>query len=140
MPLGTADQIRRRPILVTVPGTDLQIQCRVPDVLVLIADGILPLPIFGEVLDQITTLRQDGQAVQPADVNLTTYWQLVNRWVCAAAESPRFVLTEDEALADPSTLWVEEIDRDVRLTILERTNQPFASSRLRTAVQTFRRQ
>lgn len=142
MPVATAEQLRNRPILVPVPGTDLQIECRRPDPLTLIADGILPLPIFGGVLEQLTELAHGDSEDATSNIQAAwkTYLAFVDHWVCAAAVKPRVVLTEEEALADRSTYWVQELEQGVRYDILQRTNSAFRSDRLRTAVQEFRRQ
>lgn len=146
MPIATADQIRNRPILVTIPGTDQQIQCRRPDPLTLLADGVLPLPIFADVLEQLHDLMQpqpeydnrpitDHVAKQPK-----TYEAFVARWVCAAAVAPRVVLTEEEAIADPEALWVEDLELDVQISIVRQTGRLLASARVIAAVRDFRRQ
>lgn len=139
---ATADQLRNRKILVKVDG-DLTITCRRPDPLALIADGTLQLPIFAKVLDQITAAVQ---AVFDDDVSASTetedfkqYRRFVDRWVCAAAVKPRVVLTEAEAILDPASMWVQDLEDEVRYEIVRRTNRAFASTRLRTAVMDFRR-
>jgi hypothetical protein len=53
MSIATAEQIRNRPILVAIPGSDLQIACRRPDPLDLIARDLLPLELFHAVLDRV---------------------------------------------------------------------------------------
>lgn len=140
---ATAEQLRNRPILVKVDDT-LTITCRRPDPLTLIADDILPLPLFAEVLEQITASMQsafdDEVDVPTKAAELKTFRRFVDRWVCAAAVKPRVVLTEAEALADRSAYWVQDLEEDVRTEIVRRTNRAFASTRLRTAVMDFRRQ
>lgn len=150
MPIGTADQFRTRPILVTVAGSDLQIECCKPDPLDLIARDLLPLDIFSDVIEAIAKWNQtpnDGSLPalnrELADVVLAhpkAWADLMDRWVCAAAVKPRVVLTEAEAAADPTALWIEDLDYETKTDIFGRTNARLRKSpRVGAAVKEFRR-
>lgn len=141
--MSTAEEFRARKIL--VKDGDLTIACRRPDPLTLIADDVLPLPLFADVLENLTATMQTAfddrvsteARAKPSDPMVQRF---LDRWVCAAAVMPHVVLTEDEALADADALWVQDIDPSVRWAILQRTSSAFASPRLRAAVLEFRRQ
>lgn len=147
MAIATAEQIRNRPILVPVPGSDFEIECRCPDPLVLISEGILPLETYGALLAKLHDVVESGSsnviydnrpvAESVAD-DPKTFFDMIDRWVCAAAVRPQIVLTDDEATADPSKLSVLDIDRPVKLEIVRRTTRRLLSPRLKTAVQEFR--
>ena len=143
MAIATAEKFRSRTILVPVLGTDMQFQCRRPDPLALIADGLLPLDTFAAVIEQLHEVaganildNRDQQKV----TDYKTFSELVDRWVTAAVTAPKVVLTEEELATSPGALWVGEIDAEIRLEIMRRTSLPFASPRVKTAVADFRRQ
>jgi hypothetical protein len=145
MPVATADQIRNRPIFVTIAGTVLQIECRRPEPLDLIAHNVLPLPVFHDVLHVIATWSE--RAAEPsaeemdAEVskNPGAWGQFIDRWACAAAVNPHVVQTEAEVDTDPSSLWIEDLPFETRLEILRQTNRNLRSPKLKTAVTDFRR-
>lgn len=142
MTAATAEQIRNRPIAVTIPGTDLQIELCRPDPLTLIANNVLPLEVFASVLDVVAQWTQEGEGPSPLEAarKAPQLWgQFIDRWVCAASVSPQVVLDEAAALADPTKLWIDEIDLPVKLEILRLTNTRFRSPRLGDAVKEFRR-
>lgn len=146
MALATADQIRHRPIFVTIPGTDLQIECRRPDPLELIANGLLPLDLYAGVLEQLATWAETPGGASPADVAAAVrgesekYETFTKRWVAAAAVNPRVVLTVEEADADPKALWVDELEDSVKYDIVARTfNAKRFARRVSAAVTEFRR-
>lgn len=147
MTAPTADQIRNRLILVALSDSpDVQLQCRRPDLLRLIADNVLPLDTFGAVLEHLSQIVEanvlfDNRPLVESVVSTPeVYNDFVDRWVCAAVVAPRVVLTEDEALADPQALWVADIPRPTRYEVVRVTNRAVGSSRVRTAVADFRRQ
>lgn len=145
MPIATADQIRNRPIFVAVSDSTLQIECRRPDPLEMIAHDVLPLPIFHEVLHVIATWAE--RETEPSAEELSTevqkapgaWGKFIDRWACAAAVKPHVVLTEAEAESDATALWVEDLDFETRLQILRATNRNLRSPKLKTAVTDFRR-
>lgn len=146
MAIATADQIRHRPIFITIPGTDLQIECRRPDPLDLIANGLLPLELYAGVLEQLTTWAETPGGASPADVAAAIlgegdkYETFTKRWITAAAVTPRVVLTIEEADADPKALWVDELEDSVKYEIVAKTYtaRRFAR-RVSAAVTEFRR-
>src|ERR1051325_57488 len=143
MQTATAEQIRKRRRFITVPGTTpLLIEVQTPDVLAMIAHDGLPLAIFADVLDVIAKWAREGEGpdlLAHATQAPKVWGDFIDRWVCAAAVSPVIVLDEAAALKDPSKLWVDELDLNVKLEIVQTTNSPFRSPRLGDAVAEFRR-
>lgn len=146
MAVATAEQIRNRKVFVQVPGLDLEIECRCPDPLVLITEGILPLETYSAVLALINEVLDTGvifdnrPLAEGKETDPKTVSDMIARWVCAAAVAPVIVVSEDEAMADPSKLWVFDLEPAIRIEIVRRTGRRLVSSRLKTAVQEFRRQ
>lgn len=150
MPSITAEQFRQRTIQVPIPAPagappDAPVQyftCRRPDPLVLIADGVLPLEVYGHVLAQIADRVDavfDNRPPAGGAATRREYSDFIDRWVCAAAVEPRIVLTEAEATAAPEALWAEEVDADLKLAIFRMTNARILSPRMTDAVSEFLR-
>jgi len=146
MPTATAEQIRNRLVLVTIPGTDLQIECRRPDPLDLIAQQILPLEAYADILERVAEWATMPEHTSAPSVLETirsapdTFAGFVDRWVCAAAVRPTIVLTEEEVSANPAAVWIDDLDLEVKFEVFRRTNHRLASPRLPAAVKEWLRQ
>jgi len=138
-PYSTAAQLRARPIVVTVPGEGdaepVRIACKRPDPLVLFTNGLLPLEIYAAVAEVAATTV--GNFSREAFKDPALYGDFIDRWVCAAAMTPRVVLTEGEA--SDEGVWVEDLSPDVRIAVFMKTNDRLASKRVIDAVAEFRR-
>jgi hypothetical protein len=144
MAVGTAEQIRTRPILVRVPNSELEIECRRPDPLALIAHNVLPLDIFAGVLERIAQWTDAGEAltseIGQAVIDAPKAWgQFIDRWVCAAAVRPQVVLTEADARDVPDALWIDELEYELKMEIFAKTARGLRSPRVGVAVRDFRR-
>lgn len=125
MPIATADQLRRPPVLVTVPGTDLQIKCRRPTLLTLATKGWLQWPALKRVQELTAGERQLAEGIVDFDnrpqptvrESADTYRSFLDELACEAAVAPRIVLTEAEAQADPGAVWVDDVPLDLKLAI-----------------------
>lgn len=122
---------RRITIDVPLPNSTLTIECRRPELMVLAMTGWLKWPalqavqavMFPEAVGGKTE-DADAQAIaQTLRASVVAQAQavgdVIDDWVCAAAVSPRIVLTEAEA--DENILWIEELDLDQKLTIFAAT-------------------
>lgn len=141
--------LRSRVVFVDVPNTEppVRIKCRRPDLQVLVAEGWLPLDIYGAVVEAFTDssdLQSDDARValitERAKENPRLFDEFVERWVCAASIEPKFVLTEAEVGSDPSRMWIDELDGDVRLLIFAHTRAGLTSKKARVLLEDFRRQ
>lgn len=118
--IASAAQLSRRKISVSVPGTDLVIVCRRPDLLGQVTRGVLPQPSVDAVLRQ----AQAGGVDPMASEDLTLAADFIDRWVCLAAVQPRIVLTEAEA--SESAVWVDDLDLALKLAIVSATTTKVA--------------
>jgi hypothetical protein len=128
MSTATAEQIRKRPIYVLLPGTDLRLECRRPEPLELIASGLLKLETFGSVIEQIAETLQTIQMTaaldnRPVDepTKPQTFNDFLDLWCVAAVVAPKVVLAEEDAIYDPTALWVKDLDFDVKGEIFQKT-------------------
>lgn len=120
-------------LIVTLPG-DIEFQCRRPDPLELIAQDILPLPIYAAVFEAVGQGSLSADKMRDAP---TTYLNFVDRWVCAAVVEPRVVLD----VVDPEQeIHIDELSLESRLLIFSKTSDRLVSSRLAAKVAEFRRQ
>lgn len=116
MPIATAAQLRHE-VLVTVPGSDLQIRCRRPDLLSQIAKGVLPQPLVQEAL---RVLKAGGvDMVNAAPETVSSYAEFLDKWASIAALEPRIVLVREEATE--GVLWVDDLAYDVKVAIMNAT-------------------
>lgn len=132
--MSTAAEFRQRrrapkPILVKDPGSDLTIECRRPDLIEMAFSGLMAWP----ALDRVRTLIAERTAADTASSVLDNRplptivdraraaGTFIDEWVCLAAVSPRVVMAEHEALADPGVLWIEELPFDFRQAIYQQT-------------------
>lgn len=138
-PLSTAASLRARPIIVTVPSDGdsepVRISCRRPDPIVLFANDMLPLEIYANVAENVSGTMNSFTLAAVKDP--ATYGDFVDRWVCAAAVSPKVVLAEQDA--SDEAIWVEDLAPDVRVAIFMKTNDRLANKRVIDAVAEFRR-
>lgn len=118
MSIATAAQFRRE-VLVDVPGTELQIRCRQPNLLSQIANGVLPMSLVQKALEILGDASFDMTKADSETVR--SYADFVDRWACLAAREPRIVATEQEAATDPNAVWVDDLDVDVKIAILVKT-------------------
>lgn len=149
MSIATASQIRSRFIYVTIPPSDEapdeapgRVKCRQPDPLVLVAEGLLQLDIYGGVMALIADRIDAAIDNRPLPGDAPTRREtaaFLDRWVCAAAVEPVVVLTEQDAAARPEALWIEEMGADLKLAIFRATNARLLSQRVIDAVADFRR-
>lgn len=142
---ATAEQIRNRNRFVTVPGTNLQVECRPPDPVDLIAHNLLPLETYAGVLETILKWRQrGGDLINPSEIvgevakDPRVWGSFIDRWVAAAAVDPQITLDEEQANANPAMLWIDDLDLDTKLEIFRLTNRGLRSPRLAAAVRDFR--
>lgn len=138
-PLSTAADLRARLVVVSVPGDDdeppMRVACRRPDPLVLFASELLPLDIYAKVAEKVAgSITAFGTAAL-TDPGL--YGDFIDRWVCAAAVTPRMVLTKDDASEE--AIWVEDVPPGLRLAIFMKTNDRLVGKRVTDAVSEFRR-
>jgi hypothetical protein len=111
-------------IKVTLPGTELVISCRKPDLQEQIFRKVLPLPLLKSVLEEAEQLAPGGVATQQsleaflANGNTET-GDFIDRWVCLAARSPQIVMTEAEASA--AVMWIGELPLSAKLEIFGET-------------------
>lgn len=144
---STAEQIRKRPIYVTLPGTTLRIECRRPEPVELIASGLLKLDAFNGIIEELANQLQDIQpdavldnrpVVDVATTQPKTYKEFLDQWCALVAVSPKLTLKEEDAIYDPAMLWVKDLDVDVKTEIFVRTMSVMASARVLQAVRSFR--
>lgn len=119
MPIISAAALRRE-VLVSVPGTDLQIRCRRPDLLTQIAKGVLSQTLVQEALKAVKDGMFDLQSAAPDTV--AAYGEFIDRWACVAALEPRIV--QNEADAGETAVWVEELSVEVKTAIFNATIGP----------------
>jgi hypothetical protein len=119
-------------------GNEHRIGCRRPDPVALFANNMLPLNIFASVVEKMGDTIASFSAAALKDP--TRYADFVDRWVCAAAVNPRVVMTEEEAVAEPASLWVEDLLPQTRLAIFVNTSDRLASKRTVDAIAEFRGQ
>lgn len=136
---STAEQLRGRRVIVTVPGDDvnepMRILCRRPDPLVLFSSELLPLAVYGSVVAAASS--SIGEFSTEAAKDPGKYGDFIDRWACAAAVNPLVVMTEAES--SDVAIWVEDLAPEVRVAIFMRTNDRLANKRVIDAVAEFRR-
>lgn len=144
---ATAQQLRARSIKVPVPGTELVIECRCPELLDEVANNWLPLDRFADVIASIGQWSQAAtigelttQAAADIRKNPDRFAEFIDRWVCVAAVGPKIVLERERAAADESLLWIDDVDYDVKLAILRSTNRSLVARSAAAAVTEFRGQ
>lgn len=120
---------RRQLISVTIPGTDLVVDCWPPELLSMATSGLFQWPALQAVKEALKPAADvaDGPILdnrpQPTLIdrarNVGTF---LDEWVCAAAISPRFVLNPDEAVGD--LLCVADLPYEGRVAIFNATMSP----------------
>lgn len=118
------------PILVPVPGTDLTIQCRRPDLVHMVMSGLMTWP----ALERVRALAADNaRATAPAGDTVIdnrpiptlidrarAVGAMLDEWVCIAAVAPKVVMTEPEETGD-DTVWVERLPFEGRQAVFNAT-------------------
>ena len=112
-------------VAVTLPGTDLILECRRPDLLELTSRGWLNWPTLQRVREITAEWEQERKA--KADTTVTvidnrptpkvetlmeqarTVIGFLDEWACAAAVTPRVVATEADSSDD--SLWVGDLSQ-----------------------------
>lgn len=130
--MSTAAEIRARlkstkTIPVSLPGTDLTINCRQPDLLTLASRGWMNWPalravqaIGAELATRDATVV-DNRPIDSVLEQAKTVGDFLDQWVCAAAVSPRVVLTEVEVTDPDHILWVDDLPLDFKAAIVAAT-------------------
>ena len=98
-----------------------------PPIIVTIAGdgGAEPLRIQCRRLDPVEFARRKPRGETPE--------QLIDRWVCDSAESPRIVMSASEA--SDEAIWIEDLAIDVRHAIAVQTNDHVALRRRDAALK-----
>lgn len=121
--LANAAELRRPIITVRVPHTDLEIQCRQPDLFAQMAKGLMPQPLLAAAIRYATQVAAAGASLETPETPFSDVdaqqAEFIDRWVCAACVTPRVVLTEAEA--SDVAVWVEDLSLDLKLAILSAT-------------------
>jgi hypothetical protein len=127
--MSSAAEIRSKKkaktIDVTLPGGDLVITCRRPELLTLASSGWLTWPALQRVQELLKErsaplgVEIDNRPVASVLEKAGDIAALLDEWVCAAAISPRIVLTEAES--GPEVLWIDDLDLDDKMAILAAT-------------------
>lgn len=113
-------------VRVPVPGSaDDAFIVRTPDLPTLLANGWLPLPLVHAVSTSMASSGEPQWVIETEDELAAEHGRFIDRWICACAILPRIVL--DPTQAGDDALHVSEIDRALRLTILERTYVPLVA-------------
>lgn len=136
--LATRESLLQRKIVVDVPGTETQLECRRPDPLDQATLNLLPLEQFAAVVEAASA--SSAGALEFAKAALgdpQLYGDFVDRWVCAAVVVPRVVMTREEAETS-AAVWVEDLEPDLRMEVWSRTNDRLTSRRVSDAVKAFR--
>lgn len=138
---SSADQIRNGPIVITIPP-NLAMTVRRPDMLTQFTHDILPLEIYGKVIEELTAIvgGHTPDDVDSSLEHLKKYDELLDRWACLAAVAPRVVLTDAEVDAEPQALCVQDLSFETRLAIFRATRRTLLTKGVRDAVAAFRRQ
>jgi hypothetical protein len=121
------EKLRKRslPITVTIPGTDLTIECRRPDLVHMVMSGLMTWPALERVRAMGPSEPVDGIAVidnrpLPTIVDRAqAVGSMLDEWVCLAAVSPRVVMREHEVGDD--SIWVEDLPFQGRQAIFDAT-------------------
>lgn len=127
--MSSAADIRARKssriIPVTLPGTDLVIECRRPELLTLASRGWVDWPSLQQVQAALATTQAadaavlDNRPVLNATEKARTIGTFLDEFICAAAVRPRVVLTEAEVVDPDTTLWIDDIELDDKLAIFD---------------------
>jgi hypothetical protein len=128
MPIASVADLKQHEspeALVTVPGTELQIRCRRPDMLGRLVAGLLPLPLLARAsasIDRWAGLSPDavGREVLADPATAAEMAEFIDRWVCAAAVQPRIVMEPTDAGA--AALWIEDLQFTTKIAILSATS------------------
>lgn len=126
---STAAEFRQRyrapkPIIVSIPASDLTIECRRPDLFEMAMSGLITWPAL-ERVRVLSAERASAAAESILDNRPVTTMvdraraagDLLDEWVCLAAVSPRVVMAEHEALANPDALWIEDLPFEGRRAV-----------------------
>lgn len=123
--MSSAAEIRARKqiIPVTLPGTDLVIECRRPDLLSLVSRGWIDWPALQQIQATFAPAESAGVVLDNRPVptpieKARLIGTFLDEFVCAAAVRPRVVLTEAEVTDAESILWVDDLTLDEKMTVL----------------------
>lgn len=131
---STAAEIRARlkasrTIPVTLPGTDLVIDCCQPDLLTLATRGFMTWPALQAVKASFAEIEQSSDGTVVADnrpvasvlEHAKTIGAFMDEWVCAAAVSPRVVMKETDVTDPDQMLWIDDLSLEFKTAIVTAT-------------------
>lgn len=115
-----------RTIAVTIPGSDLTIECRRPNLMHMVMSGLMTWPALQRVREVAAedTVQSEGAVIDNRPLPTLTdradaVGAMLDEWVCLAAVSPRVVMHEHEQ--GDEAIWVEDLPYDGREAIFNAT-------------------
>lgn len=112
-------------ISVTIPGTDLIVECRHPNLFTMAMKGLITWPALARV-QAINTVEAEGvidnRPLPALADKATAFGDLLDEWVCAAAVAPLIRMSAaDLEVQQGLALSIDEIPFDVRVAIWNAT-------------------